>query len=51
MFSCEFCEISQNTFFHRVPLVAASDKKEIEKNASIRVAGSIGIEDGRFCPQ
>ena len=23
-FSCEFCEISKNTFFHRTPLVAAS---------------------------
>ena len=25
VFSCEFCEISKNTFFHRTPLVAASD--------------------------
>ena len=24
MLSCEFCEISKNTFFHRTPLVAAS---------------------------
>ena len=24
MFSCEFCEISKNTFFYRTPLVAAS---------------------------
>ena len=24
VFSCEFCEISKNTFFHRAPLVAAS---------------------------
>ena len=24
MFSCEFCEISKNTFFHRTPLLAAS---------------------------
>ena len=24
MFSCEFCEISENTFLHRTPLVAAS---------------------------
>ena len=24
MFSCEFCKISKNTFFHRAPLVAAS---------------------------
>ena len=25
MFSCEFCEISKNTFFYRTPPVAASD--------------------------
>ena len=24
VFSCEFCEISQNTFFYRTPPVAAS---------------------------
>ena len=24
VFSCEFCEISKNTFSHRTPLVAAS---------------------------
>ena len=24
VFSCEFCEISKNTFYHRTPLVAAS---------------------------
>ena len=24
MFSCEFCEISKNTFFHRIPLVDPS---------------------------
>ena len=24
VFSCEFCEISNNTFFYRTPLVAAS---------------------------
>ena len=24
VFSCEFCEISKSTFFHRTPLVAAS---------------------------
>ena len=24
MFSCEFCEISKNTFFYRTPPVAAS---------------------------
>ena len=25
LFSCEFCEISKNTFFYRTPPVAASD--------------------------
>ena len=25
VFSCEFCKISNNNFFHRTPLVAASD--------------------------
>ena len=24
VFSCEFCEISKNTYFYRTPLVAAS---------------------------
>ena len=24
VFSCKFCEISKNTFFHKTPLVAAS---------------------------
>ena len=27
MFSCEFCEISKNSFFYRTPLVAASVKQ------------------------
>ena len=27
MFSCDFCEISKNTFFYRTPLVAAFAKK------------------------
>ena len=25
VFSCEFCEISKNNFFHRTPLAAPSD--------------------------
>ena len=29
VFSCEFCEISKNTFFHRTPLVAASVHQEV----------------------
>ena len=28
VFSCEFCEYSKNTFFHRTPLVAASLKTQ-----------------------
>ena len=27
VFSCEFCEISKNTFSHRTSLVAASEKR------------------------
>ena len=30
MFSCEFYEIFKNTFFHRTPLVAASEKLRAE---------------------
>ena len=29
VFSCEFCEISKNTFYYRTPLVAASDKVNV----------------------
>ena len=28
VFSCEFCEISKNTFCYRTPLVAASERKK-----------------------
>ena len=30
VFSCDFCEISKNTFFHRTPLVAASKATTME---------------------
>ena len=30
VFSCEFCYISNNTFFHRTPLVAASEDRDSE---------------------
>ena len=30
VFSCEFCEIFRNTFFHRTPLAAASGKLKTE---------------------
>ena len=28
--SCEFCDISKNTFFHKNPLVAASEDRDSE---------------------
>ena len=31
MFSCEFCEISKNTFLYRTPLVAASVEMHVEQ--------------------
>ena len=31
VFSCEFCEISKNTFSYRTPLVAASDDNTLTK--------------------
>ena len=31
MFTCEFSEISKNTFFYRTPLVAASEAKELSQ--------------------
>ena len=34
-FSCEFCEISKNTYFHRTPLVAAFDKDYMSSKAAI----------------
>ena len=37
MFSSEFCEIFKNTFFHRTPLVAASEiKSKTVKNGNSR---------------
>ena len=29
VFSCEFCEISKNTFFYKTPLVAASGYSDL----------------------
>ena len=37
VFSCEFCEISKNTFFHRTPLVAASASGFIQDLTLIQV--------------
>ena len=35
VFSCEFCEISKNTFFRRTPLVAASVEKVCSQSQSL----------------
>ena len=44
VFSCEFCEISKNTFFHRTPLVDASllqiNSKKLGLPFSFRVGHS-----------
>ena len=32
VFSCEFCEIFENTYFYRTPLVAASVSMTFERN-------------------
>ena len=37
MFSCEFCEISKNTFSYRTPLVAASAFKVIQVRHTLKV--------------
>ena len=40
VFSCEFCEISKNTFSYRTPLAAASEMKSLQ-----------GGLQNIFCPQ
>ena len=42
MFSCKFCEISKNTFFHRTPLVAASVLPKYFKNLKDYKRGNRG---------
>ena len=42
MFSCEFCEISKNTFFYRTPRVAASDYTDYTDSSTLRW----GVLDG-----
>ena len=38
VFSCEFCQISKNTFLYRTPLVTASaDSQEKNSQENIRV--------------
>ena len=45
MFSCEFCEIFQNTFSYRTPLVTATDKTDKTVNShyvSLRIQSECG---------
>ena len=35
MFSCEFCEVSKNTFFYRTPLAAASNYLKSQPTAKV----------------
>ena len=42
-FSCEFCDISKNTFFHRTPLVAASEEKRYFGNFASFIQISTGV--------
>ena len=35
VFSCEFCEISKNTFFHKTPPVAASEKLKADSHPEV----------------
>ena len=42
MFSCEFCEISKNTFLHRTLLVAAS-VKNVDQSSHVRCSLKIGV--------
>ena len=42
VFSCKFCEISKNTFFHRTPLVAASVLPKYFKNLKDYKRGNRG---------
>ena len=44
MFSCEFCKISKNTFFHRVPLVVASEPFMTQTRCVCRV-----VEHSSMC--
>ena len=41
--SCEFCEISKKTFFHRTPLVSASGLSDQEQYTRIECVGLAGL--------
>ena len=42
-FSCEYCEISKNTFFHRTPLMAASGEKRYFENFAPFIQIPMGV--------
>ena len=46
LFSCELCEISKNTYFHKTPLVAASSKTLIipHPNYPLAMQNSGGLQ-------
>ena len=49
VFSCEFCEISKNIFFHRTPPVAASSlsKYGSQKNSPKKCSGGRKAQNNR----
>ena len=49
MFSCEFCEISKNTFSYKTPLAAASNLSKPSKTVSIRGLNSINLSLKILC--
>ena len=48
MFSCEFCEISKNTFYYRTPLVAASVWNTHKSRSTFQVSWSTSCESVSF---
>ena len=37
VFSCEFCQISKNTFFNRTPLVVASEHEDKDEKTKLEL--------------
>ena len=54
VFSCEFCEISKNTFFYRTPLMAAFDfcffftSEEIKYSSNLAASFDFALTDFLF---
>ena len=44
MFSCEFCEVSKNTFYYRTPLVAASETPDVNR---LVTSGASNMKNGK----